>query len=69
MDYRVFPSQRVTLEGYSVFNVSADIPLGRAGRGLALTLQARNVLNTEYVSVVGYPGQGRGILAGVRFGS
>ena len=69
MDYRAFPSERVTLAGYTVFNLSADIPLGRAVRGLAVTLQARNVLDTEFLSVVGYPGQGRAILAGVRFGS
>jgi vitamin B12 transporter len=67
MDYREFPASRVTLARYSVLNVSADIPFAGLG-GLAVTLQARNVLNAQYVQVVGYPGLGRTILAGVRWG-
>jgi vitamin B12 transporter len=62
VDYREFPVERVTLPGFTVVNASAEVPAGP----VSLVLSARNVFDTRYDSVVGFPGIGRVILAGVR---
>lgn len=70
IDYRTYPSARVTLPGYSVVNASADLPLnalaGAWPSRVAVVLDARNVFDTRYEAVVGFPGRGRVVMAGVR---
>lgn len=63
VDFRVFPAERVTLPGYTVVNLSTDLP----ARGpLVATLAVRNLFDERFDSVVGFPGIGRVVLVGVR---
>ncbi|HEX9894107.1 MAG TPA: TonB-dependent receptor, partial [Gemmatimonadales bacterium] len=73
VDFREFPAERVTLEGYTLLDASADVPLaalfgGRASwaRSLGLTLVGQNLLDANYQSVVGFRGRGRTLLLGAR---
>ena len=70
MDYRTFPPARVTLPAFAVVNASADLPLTALRASwpsrVALTLDARNLLDEDYESVVGFPGRGRVVMVGVR---
>ena len=70
IDYRAFPSTRVVLPAFTVANASLDLPLSALRRTwssqVAAMLDVRNVFNTRYESVVGFPGRGRVVLGGVR---
>lgn len=68
VDFGPYPSVRMKLAGYTLVDLSADVELLSAGRapGLAVTLRAENALNESYETIVGFPGRGRVILAGVR---
>jgi vitamin B12 transporter len=73
VDYGTFPAARVPLEGYQLINLSADLPLRPPGSGLIpgnLTVTARvdNLFNQHYLTVIGFPGRGRVLLAGFRVG-
>ncbi|HEX9166592.1 MAG TPA: hypothetical protein VF862_11840, partial [Gemmatimonadales bacterium] len=70
IDYRAFPSTRVVLPAFTVANASLDLPLSALRRAwssqVAVMLDARNVFDARYESVVGFPGRGRVLMAGVR---
>ena len=69
MDYTAFPATRETLPGYAVVGLSADVPVTRSGPWpVALSLQVQNLFGTAYQSIVGFPGRGRTVLAGIRIG-
>ncbi len=71
VDFGPFPSVRKELPSYALVDLGADIEvLGSRGAGktptVAVTLRAENVLDKRYDTVVGFPGRGRTLLAGVR---
>lgn len=70
VDFGPFPSVRKELLGYATVDLSADITLREAAGtgmpGLALTLRAENALDERYDTVIGFPGVGRRLLAGMR---
>jgi len=68
MDYRAFPASRLTLPAFTVVNLSADWPLPSSGVPVAVTFRLSNLLGERYQPVVGFEGQGRAVLAGVRLG-
>ncbi len=73
VDYSTFPAARVPLDGYQLINLSADLPLRQPGSGLisgevAVTARVDNLFNERYLTVIGYPGRGRVLLAGFRVG-
>jgi vitamin B12 transporter len=63
-----FSGERVTIDAYTLINVSGEVPLGRAFTG---TLRVENVTGAEYEEVVGFPARGRTVYVGLRaaFGS
>ena len=71
VDFGPFPSVRKELLAYALVDLGTDIEVLRSrGAGktptVAVTLRAENVLNKRYDTVVGFPGRGRTLLAGVR---
>ena len=68
VDFGPFPSVRKELPGYLLLDLDGDVNLlgGEAGRSVAVTLRVENALDKGYQTVVGFPGRGRTILAGVR---
>ncbi len=72
VDFREFPSPRVSLAGYTVVDASADLPLARLlGRGgwrdhVGLSFSGHNLLDAEYEPVVGFAAPGRTLLVGLR---
>lgn len=70
-DYRPFPAERVTLPGYTLVNLSADLPLAAVFRGgwatnIGVTAVGQNLLDEEYEPVVGFASRGRTLLLGAR---
>ncbi len=71
VDFRAFPSVRVTLPSHVTADADASIDLAResAGRvGVTGTLRVENLFDRRYQTVVAFPGRGRVILAGVAVG-
>ena len=73
VDYSSFPAERVALDGYQLVNLSADFPLHKVGTlvlpgDVAVTARVDNLFDEQYLTVVGYPGRGRILLAGFRIG-
>ena len=71
VDFGPFPSVRTALPGYVLTDFDADVELlGAAprttGATVALTFRVENAFDRSYQTVVGFPGRGRVILAGVR---
>lgn len=71
VDFGPYPSVRKELPGYALLDIGADIELlaprvGSRSATVALTLRAENALDASYETVVGFPGRGRILLAGVR---
>lgn len=70
VDFGPFPSVRQGLPAYALVDLSADLTVreaaGAARPGVAITLRAENALDRRYDTVVGFPGVGRRLLAGVR---
>ncbi|HEU4748498.1 MAG TPA: TonB-dependent receptor, partial [Gemmatimonadaceae bacterium] len=66
-DFSQFPSPRVTLPSYVKADLSAELPLMRAGRG-GLTLNARieNLFGERYEDVLNFAAPGRVVLVGAR---
>jgi vitamin B12 transporter len=66
-DFSQFPSPRVSLPAYAKLDLSADLPIARAGNG-GLTFNARieNALNRHYADVLNFPAPGRTLLVGAR---
>lgn len=68
-DFRDFPASRITLPSYGVLTASWWVPIRRAapGRpGLDLIFRGENLLDTQWLQAVGYPGRGRTLTAGGR---
>ncbi|HKP28771.1 MAG TPA: TonB-dependent receptor [Gemmatimonadales bacterium] len=71
VDFRPFPAERVTFDGYTLVNASADFPLaaligGNWATNVGITAVGQNLLDEDYESVVGFVGRGRTILLGAR---
>ncbi|CAN5786046.1 TonB-dependent vitamin B12 receptor [soil metagenome] len=71
-DFSSWPAERVTLPAYTTTDLDLQLPLAGAGGGagagpILLTLRVENLFDTEYQTVVGFPGVGRMILVGVRW--
>lgn len=62
-DFSTFPSTRVTLPSYTTFDLDVQVPV----QSFLLTLRMENLANTEYLSVVGFPGKGRMAFVGLRW--
>jgi len=68
-DFATFPATPVTLGAYATVEASTGIRLVDAapGRpGVQATLRVENLFDERYVTVQGFPGRGRVVLAGVR---
>ena len=62
----------VTLDGYTLVNAAAQLPVARSGWGdVAATLRIDNVLDERYQEGLGFPARGRAVFVGakVSFGS
>ncbi|HEU4631063.1 MAG TPA: TonB-dependent receptor [Gemmatimonadaceae bacterium] len=71
VDFREFPSTRVTLPGYALWDFSADVALLTAAPHrprVAATLRVQNAFDRRYDAIVGFPGMGRVTLVGLRVG-
>jgi len=71
VDFRSFPSTRVTLGAYVQVDgdVSVDLLREGAGRlGFTATARVENLLDSRYETIIGFPGRGRTILVGGRVG-
>lgn len=66
VDFGPFPSVRKELPGYTLVDLGADVEVLRRGPIVAATLRVENAFDEEYETIVGFPGRGRVILAGVR---
>jgi vitamin B12 transporter len=62
-DFSSFPAARVTLEGYTTLDLDVQVPL----HSFLATLRVENMADTEYTSVVGFPGKGRMVFLGLRW--
>lgn len=62
-DFSTFPATRVTLDAYTTADLDVRLPV----QSFLLTLRVENLADTDYTSVVGFPGVGRRIFAGVRW--
>ncbi|MHB1170748.1 MAG: TonB-dependent receptor plug domain-containing protein [Longimicrobiales bacterium] len=59
--------ERVTLDGYTLINAAAQVPLARSGWGdVAATLRIDNVLDERYQEVLGFPARGRAVFLGAK---
>jgi vitamin B12 transporter len=71
VDFRGFPSVRATLGAYVQVDADASVDLlrPRAGRlGFTATGRVENMLDSQYQTVIGFPGRGRTVLVGARIG-
>lgn len=69
VDFREFPSARVTLPAHQVLDAHASVTLIRgdgARPAVALTGRVENLLNEEYETIVGFPGRSRAVYVGGR---
>jgi vitamin B12 transporter len=69
VDFREFPAERVTLEGYTLLDATAEVPLslmlGASAAPFRVALWGQNLLDSDYESVVGFAGRGRTLLVGI----
>lgn len=63
VNFNTFPAERVTLEGYTTVEASAEVPIGER---VAVTASGENLLGAKYQPVYGFRGRGRMMLAGLR---
>ena len=69
VDFNEFPSVRVTLPGYVLWDFNADVKLLTAAASrpsVAATLRVQNAFDRDYDAIVGFPGVGRVVVVGVR---
>lgn len=69
VDFREFPSERVTLPAHQVLDVHGSVTLLRgdgARPSMTLTGRVENLLNEDYESIVGFPGRSRTVYVGGR---
>ncbi len=62
-DFSTFPATRVTLASYTTADLDVQIPV----ETFLLTLRVENLMDTDYSPVVGFPGLGRMLFAGLRW--
>jgi vitamin B12 transporter len=67
LDFAEFPARRVTLDGYALTDLSAEVRLPLAAPLLA-TVRLENAFDASYETIVGYPGRGRALFLGLRTG-
>lgn len=68
-DFSSFPAGAVSLAPYTIFDVSAEVPIVRAERGrpsAVATLRVNNLTDENYVAVFGFRTPRRQVLGGVR---
>lgn len=71
VDFRPFPSIRTTLAAYTLLEADLAVDLRRTRTGtpaVSALLRGENLLDADYRTVVGFPGRGRLVQAGVRLG-
>ncbi len=69
VDFGSFPAARVRLDPYTLVGLSADLEVARLASGtLHAVARVENALGEEYRTIVGFPGRGRTVLAGLRLG-
>jgi vitamin B12 transporter len=69
VDFREFPSERVTLPAHQVVDAHGSVTLIRGDGArpmVALTGRVENLLNEEYETIVGFPGRARTVFVGGR---
>ncbi|HEU4800441.1 MAG TPA: TonB-dependent receptor [Gemmatimonadales bacterium] len=69
VDFREFPSERVTLPAHQLLDAHGSVTLIRgdgAQPTVALTGRVENLLNEEYETIVGFPGRLRTVFVGGR---
>ncbi len=67
LDFRAFPSARVTLPSATIADLAASLPVVRGGRTpVALTLNVDNVFDKKYQEVFNFAAPGRRVLVGGR---
>ncbi|MEM5516964.1 TonB-dependent receptor [Henriciella sp. AS95] len=62
-NFGVFPTERVTLDAYTLFSATAEIPLNDR---IALTLRGQNLLDEDAVDVLGYASPGAAGFIGLK---
>jgi vitamin B12 transporter len=71
VDFNQFPSQRSELPDYAVVDLAAEVEIVRSGQGrpgVSGVLRVENLFDQDYDQVVGFPGRGRGVFGGAKFG-
>lgn len=69
VDFREFPSERVSLPAHQLLDAYGSVTLIRgdgARPAVALTGRVENLLNEEYETIVGFPGRSRTVYVGGR---
>jgi vitamin B12 transporter len=67
LDFRTFPSARVTLPSATIADIAASLPVVRGGRTpVALTLNVDNVFDKKYQEIFNFAAPGRRVLVGGR---
>ncbi len=62
-DFGAFPSERVTLDSYTLLSASAEWPVAER---IALTLRGENLLDQDAVDVFGYASPGAAVFVGLK---
>ncbi len=65
-DFSAFPSPRVTLPAYSVFDLSAELTVIPGAPGLTLTAKIENLADKRYEEIANFPARGRSLFVGGR---
>lgn len=64
LDFRSFPSSRVTVSAYTRVDAALEVPVGP--EGLLATVKIENALNRKYAEVFNFPARGRVVFVGAR---
>lgn len=67
-DFATFPSRRVVLPAFRRYDISWDVPFGRAPSAPAVTLRIENASNAMYQQIFGFAQPGRVVMLGLRAG-
>jgi len=70
VNFQPFPSVRTSLPAYLLVDADLTLELRMPGRApaVAATLRGENLFDKRYETVVGFPGRGRALFAGLRVG-
>jgi vitamin B12 transporter len=68
-DFRSWPAERVTLPGYVTADLDLQVPvrIRQDAPPALLTLRVENALDEAFETIVGFPGNGRTVLLGIRW--